>query len=1167
VALWAVLATSTAEAAPTRHFLYELGESQASKPFNKPCGVTVDSYGNVYLSQANNLGEIDVFNPAGEFLTRIEDGHDPCSIAVDSAGNLYVLERWSSVSDDDIVVMYAAPSPYPPTVGAKYGAPTKTIAIYEETELKTIAVNPANDHVLVSKGSKISEYKSAAEGSGLINDTIGKGLIFPSFGIDVEAASGDVYVARNPEGRVRVLDPPGDKVLRECPEFPSPGLGSLQNITLDQESGDLLVFLQAEGLIEEFDPACKEVESARLGPQFGAAATSLKGAALVDLAVDNGKFSPNKGNLYVVSGESAKPRLYAYGPLEEPRPEVETGKATEATSTSATFNGTVDPNGLVLKDCHFDYVGEAAFEAGGFATAATVPCAESLAEIGSGKEPVAVHAQVSGLAPGAYRFRLAAENENPPPVTGKAVAFGPPTIATKAAFPVFYAEATVRARINPEGFGTTYRVEYGTSDAYGQSSAEASLSSGEAGIEVAVSLSGLEPATSYHYRVLATNAVGTTTGPDQTLSTLARPPAQKCPNAQFRTGPSAALPDCRVYELVTPPVTNGSSLFWETSDAINGNFPTALASADGDSVIFGTIGTLPGTEGNGIFDGHRSVRGPEGWSESLFSPSGEQTSVARTGGVSPDHLYSFWSASGETGSLDSPEGEGHAHYIRLPGGVANPACSPEPQGHFEWIGCGSLGADSAAWGRWITAGAGHVVFTSTKHLEPNAPEEDTLAIYDRTPGGPTQVVSLLPEAEVPTAPAEYRGISADGSAVAFVIEEAGTPRLYEHRSGEETLEVSSGETTFAGLSKDGSRLFYVKGGALYAFDASTQESTEIAAGDAAFVNVSADGSHVYFTSTGALTGTEENEGGEAAEAGEDNFYLWEAETQALRFLGVLDHSDVSGGVNLARWVAGLDPNASGGASGPAIDPSRSTPNGEVLVFQSHAPLTGYDSEGYSEVFRYDATDGSLVCLSCSPIGAPAQSDAELQSAKLDSSLASSGLVRIANVSEDGQTVFFQTSDALVPVDVNGAGDVYEWREGQLSLISSGRSSIDSFLYGVSADGKNVFFSTREGLVPEDEADGGVSIYDARVGGGFAASPGKQGCEGEACQGAPNGAPTLLPPVPTVAPGSAGNEAPRHVCPKGKHKVRRAGKTRCLGKYAHRRHHKKHEHHRGGRATR
>ena len=82
-------------------------------------------------------------------------------------------------------------------------------------------------------------------------------------------------------------------------------------------------------------------------------------------------------------------------------------------------------------------------------------------------------------------------------------------------------------------------------------------------------------------------------------------------------------------------------------------------------------------------------------------------------------------------------------------------------------------------------------------------------------------------------------------------------------------------------------------------------------------------------------------------------------------------------------------------------------------------------------------------------------------------------------------MFFSTSNKLLPGDVNGLSNVYEYAGGELHLISTGTSAPDpSFSVMRAPNGEDVFFITSQSLVASD-TDNTLSLYDARVGGGFA----------------------------------------------------------------------------------
>jgi hypothetical protein len=159
---------------------------------------------------------------------------------------------------------------------------------------------------------------------------------------------------------------------------------------------------------------------------------------------------------------------------------------------------------------------------------------------------------------------------------------------------------------------------------------------------------------------------------------------------------------------------------------------------------------------------------------------------------------------------------------------------------------------------------------------------------------------------------------------------------------------------------------------------------------------------------------------------------------------------------------------------------------------------------------------------------------------------------VPNLTSDGRRVFFETDEPLVVSDTDRVRDVYEWEEagqgscslqgGCIYLISSGHSARDNYLYGVSATGDDVFIMTSDLLVGAD-GDATPSIYDARVGGGFA-EPSAIGCEGEGCRPTLTPAPGLTAPA-SGASGPSGNVGFR--CPAAKRKVKRKGKFVCVAK--------------------
>ena len=74
-----------------------------------------------------------------------------------------------------------------------------------------------------------------------------------------------------------------------------------------------------------------------------------------------------------------------------------------------------------------------------------------------------------------------------------------------------------------------------------------------------------------------------------------------------------------------------------------------------------------------------------------------------------------------------------------------------------------------------------------------------------------------------------------------------------------------------------------------------------------------------------------------------------------------------------------------------------------------------------------------------------------------------------SLTDDGR-VIFNSTDPLVPSDLDNREDVYEWSPAGTSLISTGLSPFNSSLLSASADGKDAFFFTRDTLVPQDRTE-------------------------------------------------------------------------------------------------
>jgi V8-like Glu-specific endopeptidase len=116
------------------------------------------------------------------------------------------------------------------------------------------------------------------------------------------------------------------------------------------------------------------------------------------------------------------------------------------------------------------------------------------------------------LALGATLFAAAA-------LPAAAQAAGAPKATTGNARDVSYASATLAGTVNPNGENTSYYFQYGPTRAYGSQTAIADAGSGTSTTQARLTITGLQPITVYHYRLVAVNASGVATGGDQTLKT------------------------------------------------------------------------------------------------------------------------------------------------------------------------------------------------------------------------------------------------------------------------------------------------------------------------------------------------------------------------------------------------------------------------------------------------------------------------------------------------------------------------------------------------------------------------------------------------------------------------------------------------------------------------
>jgi len=209
---------------------------------------------------------------------------------------------------------------------------------------------------------------------------------------------------------------------------------------------------------------------------------------------------------------------------------------SDVTDTTATVEGTVSPNSEPTTYT-FQYGTTTAYGQ------STLP-----ASAGSGGSAQAVSASLILLSPSTtYHVRLAATNATGttygPDQTVTTTAPGAPSATSLSATGVTASDATLQGVVNPENALTTYHFEWDTTTAYANQIPASDVSVGSDGTDHAVSqlLTGLEPNTTYHYRVVATSPSGTTYGADRTFTTDAVTPLASTSPATGATGDGVTL--------------------------------------------------------------------------------------------------------------------------------------------------------------------------------------------------------------------------------------------------------------------------------------------------------------------------------------------------------------------------------------------------------------------------------------------------------------------------------------------------------------------------------------------------------------------------------------------------------------------------------------------------
>ena len=730
--------------------------------------------------------------------------------------------------------------------------------------------------------------------------------------------------------------------------------------------------------------------------------------------------------------------------------------------------------------------------------------------------------------------------------TNPAAAAGPPQIPNLWVTSVTSSSAVLHGEVNPEGSSTHYRFQYialeryeenlssgieGFSGARSAPSADVGLEAATIPLPVSVALAApsntLAAATSYRFRILATNQAGTSGDSLGVFSTRV-------------AGPPGGLPDARAWELVSPVDKGGGSIARPETLFGGGDIQAA---ASGGALTYGSGTAFADPLGVPPVSQYLSRRGPEGWSTANLSPP----IASGVYGDLPDGApYRLFSSELDLGLLYG--GDPCRGQAGCPAPAPPLPNSGAPGAYRDYyLGSGSAPAfrslltladlahtsvpaeDFRLTFTGATPGLGSVVLTSCAALTADAtevagehgcdPAAQNLYAWKQ---GQLRLINLLPAQGTGTPGArlasQIGAISADGARVYWVANDGS---LYVNDSGQSKPLDESGEADFQLASEDGSAAFYLKSGHLYRYQPQGEVNSDLtpSGGVLGVLAVSGDGSRVYYQNTAGLQ-------------------LWHQGAKATIAPGqVATPSDYP----------------------PSLATTRLSADGTVLAFLSDSSLGGFDNtdadtgQPDTEVYLYDSLADSLICASCQPTGERPHGSSAIPGTIANGS---TRIYRPRALSADGRRLFFDSDDHLLGTDTDGAADVYQWEArgegdcqanpGCVSLISGGRGEGGEFL-DASAEGSDVFFITGDSLVPSDP--GSLDAYDARIDGGLPEPQQPIACEGDSCQPLPS--PPQDPTAGTSFPGP-GNPPPKYF----KEHRKRHHKKHHRRKHTHRSHHQR-----------
>jgi DNA-binding beta-propeller fold protein YncE len=1079
----------------------QISEAESGAPFSRLDGVAVATSGTVWAYQAT--GEIDEFSDAlnnGFVSSRVSQapGSPNPGLAVDSEGNLYVVSREARVV-------------------SKLNEQGEVLKeeIADEEAVSGIAFDSSSGEVYFDKGSSVSELSS----EGNLLEAFGSGHLSGGNGIAVNASTGAAYVADATSDTIDIFKEAGPEVTLNQVSDITPASATLNGDVDPENEGSVSSCRFEYGNTESYGSTAPCSPASESGGSPVAVTASLAGLQ-PDTTYYYRLAATNNSGTNVTQAQE----FTAAGPG------IREESAEKVLSTSAMLLAQIDPNGADTT-YHFEYDTSEYGSSSPHGTSLPTPNAD----LGSGASAVPVSVQLSELQPGtSYYYRVVATSELAP---GLSETFDGPdrTLTTSTAGGQLPGSTQSEECPNEQRRAEQpYAQQLPDCRAYEMVSPLDKNDNDVAPNDVRAAVSG-EAVTYYSRGAFGDPASARVAdryiarrGPDGWSTQNISPPYQSA-EGDLET-PFEEL-------LFTPDLSKGIVFSDDTplTDESIAGYPNLYVAntSEGAPVSSESSYQLVTTVNPPELPPYEEVSSrnleAEGTSTDLshvvFQEYANLTSEA-----SPEHTHVYEWIDGKLSLVDlPPEGMtlGAEDHVGMPGNNYDAS--------DKWHAVSSdgsrvffTGGDSAySSGRQSILGQLYVRETeAARTIEVSASQKTNGSGPGGTdPNGP--------------GPARFWGANADGSKVFF------TSR------SELTNDANTGPADNAANLYE----YNLETGVLDDLTVDTNTGEANGADVLGLVTASEDGSYVYFVADGVLAAGATPGNCEQHETSEGqppsswcNLYLsHDGETKFIATLAGADEHDWRGDEPQYQSTSEVD-------YGPEGHTVRVTPNGTRLAFESVRSLTGYENQPAEpadcenerqtesvpcrEVYLYNATTGTIACASCDPSGARPVGAAELGGvpATEEFRLPSTSYIR-QNLSEDGERLFFESPDPLVPHDSNGLLDVYEYENGQVYPISNVAGKSDSYFLDASPNGGDVFIATADQLVPSD-TDDRIDVYDVRVDGGFPVSIAPPECENaDSCKAPVSPQPGVFGMPASATFSGAGNLPPTAVEPATKREAK------------------------------